>query len=156
MAGSDLTIRLMTTRDLDGVCRIENASFGTPWPREAFEIEVLKSKAAVAWIAEKEGIPVGYLISWLVADELHIGNLAIDLDARGEGIGAALLEKSLDDAASRSVTYATLEVRISNKQAISLYERFSFRGIAVRTKYYSDTSEDALVMMRELSPEDVE
>ncbi len=156
MAGSDLSIRPMTMRDLDGVCRIENVSFDTPWSREAFEMEVIKSKAAVSWIAEREGVLVGYLISWLVVDELHIGNVAVDPDVRGEGIGAALVEASLGSAAARGVTYATLEVRVSNEQAIALYERFSFRGIAMRARYYSDTGEDALVMMRELSPEDAE
>jgi ribosomal-protein-alanine N-acetyltransferase len=146
----------MTMRDLDGVCRIENISFSAPWSRESFETEVLKSKAAVSWIAERAGVLVGYLISWLVVDELHIGNIAVDPDVRGSGIGAALVRKSLGDAAARGVTYATLEVRVSNEQAIALYERFSFRGVAMRTRYYSDTGEDALVMMRELSTEDAE
>jgi len=144
----------MTTGDLDGVCRIENVSFSAPWSREAFETDVLKSEATVSWIAERENVLLGYLISWLVDDELHIGNIAVDPDVRGEGIGAALVEKSLGDAAARGLVYAALEVRVSNEQAIALYERFAFRGIAMRARYYSDTGEDALVMMRELSPED--
>jgi ribosomal-protein-alanine N-acetyltransferase len=82
-----------------------------------------------------------------VADELHIGNIAVAPAVRRRGIGRRILEHCLDDARARGIEIATLEVRVSNDPAIALYEKLGFRPVAMRRGYYSDTGEDALVMM---------
>jgi ribosomal-protein-alanine N-acetyltransferase len=137
----------MGAADLDRVLVIEHAVFPAPWTRRAFEAE-LKGGASVPWVAERGGEVVGYLVSWRVADELHIGNIAVTPALQGRGIGRTLLEFCLRDAESGGAAYATLEVRVSNERAISLYETFHFRPVAMRRGYYSDTGEDALVMMK--------
>ncbi len=147
MGALELLIRPMATADLDGVLAIEHAVFPAPWPRASFEGELAGSSSAPC-VAERGGVVVGYLISWRVGDELHIGNIAVAPAAQREGIGRELLRFCLAAAASRGIAYATLEVRESNDQAIRLYETFGFRPVALRRRYYSDTGEDALVMMK--------
>lgn len=149
MEEPDLRIRPMAAGDLDRVLGIEHAVFPAPWSRASFEGELV-GRNSLPWVAEDEGEVVGYLISWLVADELHIGNIAVAPTAQRRGIGRRLLASCLDDAGSRGVAFATLEVRVSNDRAIRLYETFGFRPVAMRRGYYSDTGEDALVMMMDI------
>jgi len=85
-------------------------------------------------------------VVWFLVDEIHIGNIAVRPDRQGQGIGGALLAYILDEGRRRGMTYATLEVRSSNARAIALYERFGFRQVAVRKKYYRDNREDAKVL----------
>lgn len=141
----------MAAGDLDRVLVIEHAVFPTPWSRRSFEAE-LEGGCSVPWVAERDGDVVAYLVSWLVEDELHIGNIAVAPAAQGRGIGRELLRFCLEDAAARGVAWATLEVRSSNGRAIRLYETFGFRPVAMRRGYYSDTGEDALVMMKDVAP----
>jgi ribosomal-protein-alanine N-acetyltransferase len=143
----------MASADLDRVLQIEHAVFSTPWSRVSFEGE-LAGGSSVPWVAERDGVIVGYLISWQVADELHIGNVAVAPAAQREGIGRELLRFSLNDASARGVAFATLEVRVTNDRAIELYETFGFRPVAMRGSYYSDTGEDALVMMKHFEGEE--
>lgn len=147
MAESDLTFRPMAAADLDRVLAIERAVFAAPWSRRSFEAE-LEGGASVPWVAERGGEVAAYLISWRVADELHIGNIAVAPALQRRGIGRELLAFCLAEASSRGIGYATLEVRVSNDRAIKLYEAFGFRPVAMRRSYYSDTGEDAIVMMR--------
>jgi ribosomal-protein-alanine N-acetyltransferase len=146
VTSGDLRIRRMAARDLDRVLAIEHAVFPAPWSRASFEGE-LRGRNSVPWVAERDGEVVGYLISWRVADELHIGNIAVAPAVQRRGVGRRLLAHSLDDARAGGAAFATLEVRVSNDRAIALYESFGFRPVAMRRRYYSDTGEDALVMM---------
>lgn len=143
-------IRAMGPYDLDAVCAMEEEIFPAPWSRGAFEQEVAGDPTSISWVAEADGIVVGYLVSWLVADELYIGNVAVARSRRSVGIGVALLEHALGEGESRGARCATLEVRVSNARAIRLYERLGFRSVAIRKRYYSDNREDGLVMMNDL------
>ena len=133
---------------MGGVFAIECAVFPAPWSKDSFEEEITGSPTGRSWIAEVDGAVAGYLISWLVADELHIGNIAVAPELRAKGIGAALLEFALEHARESGVALATLEVRMSNDPAISLYHKFGFLDVAIRKGYYSDNGEDALVMLK--------
>jgi len=148
----ELRIRPLTRSDLNRVVEIEHAVFSAPWSRASFEGELATGSSA-PWVAERDGVVIAYLISWVAADELHIGNIAVAPAFQREGIGRELLRYSLDDAATRGLAHATLEVRVSNDRAIQLYEEFGFRPVAMRRGYYSDTGEDALVMMKDLNRE---
>lgn len=147
MGTGKLSIRAMTRGDLDRVLEIEHAVFPAPWSRRSFEAE-LAHDFSVQWVAELGGSLVGYLMSWLVADELHIGNVAVAPVAQRQGVGRELMRFSLEDAEARGIAYATLEVRVSNERAIGLYRALGFSPVAMRRAYYSDTGEDALVMMK--------
>lgn len=150
---SDLTVRPMEPGDLEAIERIEETVFSTPWSLSAFR-EGLAVGASVSWTALAGGRVVGYLVSWVVEDELHIGNVAVAPAFQGKGVARALVERSLQDAAARGVTWVALEVRRSNECATRLYDSFGFRRIGVRRGYYSDNGEDAIVMALEMG-EDV-
>ena len=143
-------IRKMREGDLDEVAEIERDLFSMPWTRSSFLFEISNSKTSYAVTALSAGVVVGYAVAWFVADELHIGNVAVARSMQGSGTGKILVEHLLSEAAGRETAYATLEVRASNVRAINLYRRYGFRGIAIRKHYYSDNGEDALVMMADI------
>jgi ribosomal-protein-alanine N-acetyltransferase len=155
--GKHLSVRIreMAPGDLDEVMAIEEVSFPTPWPRRLFEDEIVRkfSDALVALPAEGEGI-LGYSICWTVADESHLLNIAVRPDARGRGVGRALLVECMRRGARAGAGRIHLEVRAGNSPAIRMYERegFSFQGI--RRGYYADTGEDAVLLSRELRRSD--
>jgi ribosomal-protein-alanine N-acetyltransferase len=138
----------MKKRDLDRVCEIEVEVFPMPWSREAFECELEPDRCAFPWVAELDGEVVAYLISWLVEDEVHVGNIAVVPALQGKGVGKKLFSHCLARAAERGVVRATLEVRVSNERAIALYESHGFIPVALRKRYYSDSGEDAVVMLK--------
>jgi ribosomal-protein-alanine N-acetyltransferase len=89
---------------------------------------------------------VGYIVARETAGELHINNVAVRLEYRRRGIGAALLGRILQEARRRKANAAFLEVRSANLAAQALYEKSGFRAIARRADYYSEPREDAVVM----------
>src|SRR5262249_53844871 len=90
---------------------------------------------------------LGFLIFWLVHDELHILNVATHPSHRRRGVAWAVLEAALDRGRQNRCTLATLEVRRSNEAALSLYRAFGFRAVGIRPNYYVDEGEDAIVMV---------
>ena len=86
---------------------------------------------------------------WLMVDEAHIITFAVHPAWRRQRIGGRLLLAFLDLASDRGAHEATLEVRLSNLPARRLYEKFGFRPVGLRPRYYSDNSEDALIMTTE-------
>jgi ribosomal-protein-alanine N-acetyltransferase len=90
---------------------------------------------------------IGYLICSRYHTVWHLMNVAVDVDRRRRGIATALIERLFEDTAGRGDRY-TLEVRVSNREAITMYERFGFRSAGVRRRYYHDNNEDALIMWR--------
>ena len=89
---------------------------------------------------------VGYGGFWLMVDEAHISTIASHRDWRGRGIGELLLTSMLDRAAEIGANRMTLEVRVTNLSAQSLYRKYGFEVAGTRKKYYSDNGEDALIM----------
>lgn len=139
----------MRMADLPEVEAIERASFTTPWPPNAYRSELSENRLAsylVAWIGDRV---VGYAGMWLMVDEAHITTFAVHPSWRRRRIGERLLLAMLDLAATRRAREATLEVRVSNLAARRLYEKYGFRPVGVRPRYYSDDGEDALVMTTE-------
>jgi ribosomal-protein-alanine N-acetyltransferase len=89
---------------------------------------------------------VGYAGLWLMADEAHVTTIAVHPKYRGAGIGERLLLQMIDTARGVRARWLTLEVRRSNEVAQALYRKYTFKEMGVRRRYYSDNSEDALVM----------
>lgn len=144
----DVIVREMHEKDIDGVLRIEKLSFATPWSREAFVIEMTTNKLAKYIVAEKDGSIVGYAGLWFIIDEGHITNIAVDPQYRGQGIGALLVEELINISEKKGITNLTLEVRVSNTAAKSLYKKYGFQDCGIRPGYYADTKEDAIIMWR--------
>ncbi|MBA9029178.1 MULTISPECIES: ribosomal protein S18-alanine N-acetyltransferase [Bacillaceae] len=141
-----MTFRLMRTEDIDQVLIVERQSFTLPWSREAFYNELNHNQYAKYLVIEDEGKIAGYCGAWIVIDEAHITNIAILPDYRGLKLGEELLRKMIDVALSMGVIRMTLEVRVSNIVAQSLYKKLGFQTGGIRKNYYTDNQEDAYVM----------
>jgi ribosomal-protein-alanine N-acetyltransferase len=142
-------IDAMNLGDLGVVQEIERRSFRTPWPAHAYRTELETNRLATSLVARLDGQVVGYGGMWLMVDEAHITTFAVDPDHRRRRIGERLLLALLDLARLRNAREATLEVRLSNLAARKLYEKYGFRPIGLRPRYYSDDNEDALIMTTE-------
>jgi ribosomal-protein-alanine N-acetyltransferase len=128
---------------------IEQASFSAPWPANAYRSELETNRLASYLVARVDDDIVGYGGMWLMVDEAHITTFAIHPGWRRQRIGERLLLAFLDLARDRHAREATLEVRLSNLAARRLYEKYGFRPVGLRPRYYSDNNEDALIMTTE-------
>ncbi|MBM7655732.1 ribosomal protein S18-alanine N-acetyltransferase [Neobacillus cucumis] len=138
--------RYMREEDIDQVLEVEHASFTTPWSREAFYNEIHNNKFAVYIVLEEDNKIIGYCGTWIVIDEAHVTNIAILPEYRGKRLGDALLSKLISVAREMGARSMTLEVRVTNHVAQSLYRKFGFQNGGIRKNYYSDNQEDALIM----------
>jgi [ribosomal protein S18]-alanine N-acetyltransferase len=149
---ASLVVVAATEADLDAVMEIERLSFVTPWVRQAFSDELDRPWAHLE-ILHDEGIgrAVGFCNYWLVADELHILNIAVHPELRKHGHASLLVRHILAAARAAKARVVSLEVRVSNHAARSLYQKFGFREVGVRPKYYADNGEDAVLMDLEMT-----
>lgn len=138
--------RYMREEDIDQILKIEELSFATPWTRQSFENELNLNQFAVYLVLEKDGQIVGYCGMWLIVDEAHITNIAVLPEFRGQKLGEAILRMIIEVAKKRGAKSMTLEVRVSNTVAQSLYRKLGFMNGGIRKNYYTDNYEDALVM----------
>ncbi|HET6281243.1 MAG TPA: ribosomal protein S18-alanine N-acetyltransferase [Polyangia bacterium] len=144
-------IEPMRLHDLDAVMEIERVSFRSPWSRQVFSEELTRDWAHVDIV--RDAITrevVAFANYWLVADEIHVLNLATLPEARRGGHASRLMAHMVDFARRELCRYVTLEVRRSNAAAMRLYRRFAFRAIGVRPNYYAEDQEDAIVMLLDL------
>jgi ribosomal-protein-alanine N-acetyltransferase len=136
----------MAIPDLSAVQLIERASFTTPWPPQAYRQELETNRLAQYLVALIGDEVVAYGGLWLMVDEAHVTTFAVHPAYRRRRIGERLLLALLDLALARHAREATLEVRLSNLGARRLYEKYGFRPVGIRPRYYSDNQEDALIM----------
>jgi [ribosomal protein S18]-alanine N-acetyltransferase len=141
-----VVVTAMATADLDAVRAVEQACFDDPWTSTGWHEEL--TRVDRRWrVGRADGEVVGFGGLWLAPDAAHVLRLAVRPDRRGSGAGAALVEALLAQAEAARLP-ATLEVRASNRAAISLYRRQGFVSHGLRPRYYADR-EDALVLWRE-------
>jgi len=141
----DIETRDMVADDLEDVLVIERASFPTPWSRGIFLGE-MEHPFCHDLVALVEGRVVGYICFAIVCDEIHLRNLAVHQDWKRRGVASRLFSRMIAISSTEGARYGTLEVRRSNTAALELYKRFGFMVEGIRPSYYSDTSEDALIM----------
>ena len=144
-----ILVRAMTPDDLDGVMAVEQGSFAAPWSRSAFAEELEKNRLARYLVALDGDVIVGYAGTWLVINEAHVTNVAVQVGRRHEGIGRLLMEALMKLARDEGMESMTLEVRVSNEAAKALYDQLGFVSAGIRKNYYSETKEDALILWRE-------
>jgi ribosomal-protein-alanine N-acetyltransferase len=135
--------------DLPAVQHIERASFTTPWPPQAYRQELETNRLAHYLVGQLGDRVVAYGGVWLMVDEAHVTTFAVHPAFRRRRIGERLLLAMLDLSLDRHAREATLEVRLSNLAARRLYEKYGFRPVGIRPRYYSDNQEDALIMTTE-------
>ena len=157
--GAQLTFSIgrMTEHDLVEVCAIEELSDLSVWGWDAYHNEMQSGMDTIMLVARLASPSVqceiaGFIVARVIADELHVNNVAVRPEFRRQGLGSALLETTLDQARQRNATIAQLEVRAGNSQAQKLYERCGFTIVGSRRNYYRNPTEDAMLMSLRLSP----
>jgi ribosomal-protein-alanine N-acetyltransferase len=124
---------------------IERSSFPSPWDVGSFSSEIDRAISHF-WVLTIHDVLAGYICFWIFAGEVHLLNVAVKGACRRKGVGWQLLSKMFEVANSEGVETAWLEVRPSNLAARSLYRKAGFREVGRRLRYYTDTSEDAIIM----------
>lgn len=142
----EISFRIATEDDIESLFDIEQKSFSVPWPKEAFYQDIISNRFALYLIMECNRKVAGYCGVWLVMDEAHITNIAVLPEFRGQKLGEALLRKMMSLAQEAGTKTMTLEVRVSNTPARSLYKKLGFQEGGIRKNYYTDNNEDAIVM----------
>lgn len=143
-----MKLRFAVPRDAKRIAEIDRLCFALPWSKEALADDIAENEKAVYIVAEEEEQIAGYAGMWITLDEAHITNVAVHPKFRKRGIGKTIMGALLRLAKRYGAVHQTLEVRVSNKAAISLYESLGFEGVGVRKNYYCDNHEDALIMWR--------
>jgi ribosomal-protein-alanine N-acetyltransferase len=141
----------MVPADLDEVMAIERTSFRYPWSSNFFleELQVVCARSIMAQVNDKI---VGYVLFWLLPEEIDIHNIAVHTDFRRQRVGQTLLQQVVEQARSRNSARVTLEVRVSNIAAQKLYDSVGFVSQGLRKGYYSNDGEDAVIMVLKLAP----
>lgn len=154
---TDIAIVRMTEHDLLEVVEIEEQSGLSRWGWAAYYAELQGGNRELMLVAKPLGARslaqhqiAGYIVARETAGELHVNNIAVRDQYRRRGYGSLLLGRVLDEARRKHATTAFLEVRSGNTAAQSLYQRCGFKAIARRANYYSEPSEDAVVMSLDL------
>ena len=146
------------TADIEEIVAIENRSYPFPWSQKILLHEITGEAFSYVYVARlrnssgTQGKIIGYNFFWVVTDEVHILNIAVDPDYRGYGLGKCLMLFAVEFGRKQGATSVLLEVRASNTAAQQLYASLGFQRIGVREKYYADNKEDAYVLQKKIFP----
>lgn len=144
---SDIKIVSMSAKHLDALANLEKECFSSPWSRNALK-EELQNELARFFVAEKDGVAVGYVGMNLVCGEGYINNIAVDQKFRRNGIGKKLMQTLIKTAENENAEFVSLEVRQSNEPAIFLYKSLGFFEAGRRKDFYVKPVEDGLILTK--------
>ena len=146
-------IRAMDVGDVKKVVELEEQLFTSAWGVSDFLYEILENQFSYNYVYEKENQIVAYVGIWIMYEQSQITTIGVDKRYQRQGIGKALMQAMIDFAISQNCEVMSLEVRVSNHKAISLYESLGFERQAIRKDYYQDNQEDAYLMTKRLEGE---
>lgn len=152
MTRNEIKITGAVEADCDEIADIETKCFSVPWTREMISAQI-SGEGKIMPVAKVGGVIAGYAGMTVAEDEGYISNLAVLPGFRGIGIGKALLARIKDAANEMRLAFVSLEVRVSNAAARSLYESAGFKAAGIRKRYYDLPCEDAVIMTLFLSEE---
>ena len=144
----------MEEKDLPSVLEIERLSFPNPWHESTFRGEVQHRPISfpIVIVHETLGRVIGYIIYWVIGEDVQVNNIAVHPEFRRMGIGEKMLRQVIEEVRFRGARLITLEVRPSNAAAMSLYRKLGFRMMGIRKGYYTMPPEDAVVLGLHLNP----
>lgn len=138
-----MKIKPFEEKYIDDVYEIEKACFSSPWSR-ADLAKQLDLETSHFLVADVDGRAVGYMGLQIFSGEGYVTNVAVLPEYRGQGIALALINEQLKN----KMGFITLEVRESNVPAIRLYEKAGFENMGIRPKFYSNPTENAIIMTK--------
>ena len=130
--------------DLEEAYKIELDVNPSPWKYETFLSSFEVGHKGL--ICKKDNLMIGFIIFSPISPEAHILSISVRNEMQSKGIGTLLLKSMLDQCKVMNYKKIFLEVRVSNEKAINFYEKFGFSKDAIRNNYYTENSEDALLM----------
>lgn len=139
----------MTPRDIDQVMIIEESIFTLPWSRDSY-LKEFDNKYASYMVCDVRGEIAAYAGIWIVFEEAHITNVAVDKRFHRQGMGQALMAIMEQQACRKRAASIRLEVRPSNIAALNMYRKLGYTQAGLRRGYYSDNLEDAWLMIKRL------
>ena len=143
-----MIIREMRMDDVSAIAELEKVCFSDPWSESSIASEV-NNPLSYWLVAVEHGKVVGYVGSQSVLDSADMMNIAVSPEFRRQGIGEKLILALTDHLRKNRVIALLLEVRVSNAQAIRIYEKFGFVEVGRRRNYYRNPKEDALILRKE-------
>lgn len=143
----EIIIKPLIEEYVDQVCVLEEEAFSMPWHRESF-LEMISNENARYLVALQGTEVVACCGLRNIVGEGEITNVVTRRDVRGKGIAGQLLAELLEEGKKMGVEAFTLEVRKSNRPAISLYEKLGFETEGIRKNFYEKPTEDALIMWK--------
>lgn len=142
-------IQRMEVDDLDRILDLERLCFSSPWSKDDFLYELNENPFGYYVVLKELDKILAYLGLWMDEDRAQITTIGVDPEHRGKGYAKTLMEHMLEVCSSKGVKIYSLEVRVSNQAAISLYQSFGFIQVGLRKAYYQDNHEDAYLMIKE-------
>lgn len=142
-----IKIRAMQDADVEQISRLEEETFSMPWSRESF-LSMIHNENARYYVAEQDGLVVGGCGVLMAAGEGNITNVVVDKKFRGQGIGTRMLQYLIEEGERNGLSAFTLEVRVSNVQAIHVYEKLGFISEGIRPNFYEKPKENAMIMWK--------
>jgi ribosomal-protein-alanine N-acetyltransferase len=143
----DIEIRRAIAGDLKDIMEIEEASFTTPWPSDVMINEITANPFSEVMVALHEKKVVSFMICWVVNCERHLQNIATAPAWRSRGVARMLMDHLIHEAQYNAPSVINLEVRELNREASGLYYSLGFAETGRKKGYYSDTGEDAVLML---------
>jgi len=128
---------------------IEVESFALPWSENGIRQEISQPQC-ISFVAVCDTTVLGHAYMHHIIDEGHIINIAVSAKNRRMGIASQLVDALTSAACKRGIASLTLEVRASNTAAIALYEKHGFIREGVRKNFYSQPTEDGIIMSKYL------
>lgn len=143
---TDFVISQMDYSHIKEIARLEKICFSCPWTENG----ILESFEAGTkfFVCLSDNKVLGYVGISAILDEGYITNIAVFPEYRKLGVATALLNRLTDFAKEKSLAFISLEVRESNQNAISLYEKLGFKFEGKRKNFYANPPEDALIMTK--------
>ncbi|MDR2654716.1 MAG: ribosomal protein S18-alanine N-acetyltransferase [Oscillospiraceae bacterium] len=141
----DFNIEPMRREHIPALAGLEKLCFSEPWSEKAIASQ-LSNKDAKVFVAQNGGLPLAYAGMYSALDEGYISNVCTHPLFRGKGIASALMAVLIDYSRAKGLDFLSLEVRVSNRDAISLYKKYGFLVIGRRKSFYAKPTEDAYIM----------
>ena len=141
-----ISIAPMRRWHLRDVHSIDTKVYPRPWSLALWRQEIAMLDTRHYIVAESDSRVIGHAGIMYVGNDGHVTTVAVDPQWQGRGVATRLMSALCEHALTRSISALTLEVRVGNERAISLYRRFGFAPAGVRKNYYAEVNEDALVM----------
>ncbi|MCD7894702.1 MAG: ribosomal protein S18-alanine N-acetyltransferase [Erysipelotrichaceae bacterium] len=145
-----MSLRFMELNDLKHIVELENQLFlDDGWSEDDFLYEINENDFSFNYVLEEDGQIVGYVGLWLIYEQAQITTIGVNKAYQKKGYASYMMEKMIEISQFHGCSNISLEVRVSNIPAISLYQKYGFEMVTIRKDYYRN-HEDAYLMVKKL------